>query len=51
MKRHICIQSSYTPEGWKEATFNDLACRHAGRNSESFFSRMAAAVNELKRNL
>jgi len=51
MKRPICVQSSYTPEGWKSSTFNDLACSHAGRNAESFFSRMVSAVNELKRNL
>jgi len=50
-RKYICVQSSYTPEGWKSSTFNDLATRHAGRNAESFFSRLVAAVNELKRNL
>ena len=48
-RKYICVQSSYTPPGWKESTFNDLACHHAGRNAESFWNRMAAAVREITR--
>jgi len=49
MKKPICVQSSYYPPEWKNSTYNDLACRHAGRSAESFFTRMMAAANEIRK--
>lgn len=50
MKKPICVQSSYYPEGWKDETFNDLACHHASRGPEGFFRRMMAAAKEFTNN-
>jgi hypothetical protein len=41
-----CIQSTFTPDGWKQATFNDLARHHAGAKKESLFQRIVAGVKE-----
>ena len=47
--KFICISSSFTPEGHAQARFNDLATLHAGRNPESFISRMKSAIKEMEK--
>jgi hypothetical protein len=47
--KFICISSSFTPEGHGQAKFNDLATIHAGRDSESFLSRMKSAFKEMEK--
>ena len=45
-RRFICVQSSYTPPGYSNATYNDLACLHAARTPDGLLRRMTAAITE-----
>lgn len=46
--KFICVQSSVTPAEWKQATYNDLACLHAGHSKDSFLRRMMAMAREIR---
>lgn len=45
-RKHIAVQSSYVPEGYSRATYNDLACLHASRGADGMFKRMKAYLME-----
>jgi hypothetical protein len=45
-RKYICVQSSYIPPGYSNATYNDLACIHAARTPDGLLRRMTAAITE-----